>query len=93
MSWLSLILASIYKQAREKESGFRSTDPNTVYVTAPCVRLEPYARRAISLQIFVRRALRPFRLAAGGAAPARGVGVDGQEVADLGDAFDAGSYA
>jgi hypothetical protein len=42
---------------------------------------------------FVRRALRPFRLAAGGAAPARGGGVDGQEVADLGDAFDAGSHA
>ena len=41
---------------------------------------------------FVRRALRPIRLAAGGAAPARGVGVDGQDVADLGDAFDAGSY-
>ena len=41
---------------------------------------------------FVRRALRPIRLAAGGAAPARGVGVDGHEVADLGDAFDAGSY-
>jgi hypothetical protein len=43
-------------------------------------------------RFFVRRALRPIRLAAGGAAPARGVGVDGHEVADLGDAFDASSY-
>jgi hypothetical protein len=51
-------------------------------------------RRAINVRrcVPIGASSRPIRLAAGGAAPTRGVGVDGQEVADLGDAFDVGGY-